>query len=120
MGYNSELSAWHAAGLRIAVWWSAGESAAFLQAHGWDACRFPIVVDSDPAEVGRSVAGTGQIIRGLDWLRANPVDIILVPCEWRAAEVMRELYAARICYEGLLIPQEGRLVDFHAAEVMPT
>src|SRR5450755_2585655 len=46
MRYDIELSAWHATGLRIAVWWSGGESAAFLQAHGWDACRFPIVVDS--------------------------------------------------------------------------
>ena len=42
-----ELRAWHDTGLRIAIWGGAGESAAFLQTHGLDANRFPLVVDSD-------------------------------------------------------------------------
>jgi hypothetical protein len=114
----TELRAWHTTGLRIAIWGGAGESAALLQAHGVDAHRFPIVVDSDPAIVGRYVAGTGQIIHSPAWLIDNPVDIILIPCRWQADEIVREIEKARIPYEGILIPDEGRLVDFHAAEMM--
>ena len=95
----AELNAWHTTGLRIAIWGGTGESATFLRSHGLDAHRFPIAVSSD-------------------WLLDNPVDIILIPCQWHAAEVVREIDAARISYEGILIPQEGRLVDFHAAEMV--
>ena len=114
----AELGAWHTTGLRIAIWGGAGESAAFLQTYGLDARRFPVVVDSDPASTGTFVRGTGQVIRSPNWLLDNPVDIILIPCQWRAADIVREIDAARIAYEGILIPQEGRLVDFHAAEMI--
>jgi hypothetical protein len=98
-----ELAAWHTTGLRIAIWGSTAESAAFMETHGLDAHRF-------------LVPGTGQPIR--DWLLENPVDIILIPCQFRAADIVREIDAARITYEGILIPREGHLVDFHAAEMM--
>ena len=118
MGIATELRAWHATGLRIAIWGGTGESAAFLQTHGLDALRFPIVVDSDLANAGALVPGTRQLIRSPDWLMENPVDIILIPCHWQAAEIVREIDAARIAYEGILVPQEGTLVDFHAAEMV--
>ena len=114
----SELRAWHNTGLRIAIWGGAGESAAFLQTHGLDANRFPLVVDSDPASAGTSVPGTGQTIRSPNWLLENPVDIILIPCHWLATEIVRQIDAAHIAYEGILIPREGRLVDFHAADMI--
>ena len=95
----TELAAWHTTGLRIAIWGSAAESAAFLQTHGLDALRSPTVVDSG-------------------WLLDNPVDIILIPCPGRAAEIVRQIDAARIAYEGILIPHQGHLVDFHAAEMI--
>ena len=113
-----ELGAWYGTGLRIAVWGGTGESAAFLETHGLDAHRFPVVVDSDSGSAGTSVPGTGQIIRFRDWLLDHPVDIILIPCQWRAAEIVREIEAARIRYEGILIPREGHLIDFHAAEMV--
>ena len=68
-----ELGAWHSTGLRIAIWGGTGESAAFLETHGLDAHRFPIVVDSDPGSAGTSVPGTGQMIRFRDWLLDHPV-----------------------------------------------
>jgi hypothetical protein len=98
-----ELAAWHTTGLRIAIWGSAAESAAFLETHGLDAHRFLI-------------PGTGQPIR--DLLLDNPVDIILIPCPWLAAGIVREIDAAHITYEGILIPHQGHLVDYHAAEMM--
>src|ERR1019366_3563115 len=82
-----ELGAWHSTGLRIAVWGGTGESAAFLETHGLDAHRIPIVVDSDPGSAGTYVPGTGQMIRFRDWLLDHPVDIILIPCQWRGAGV---------------------------------
>jgi hypothetical protein len=91
-----ELRAWHTTGLRIAIW---GEAAGFLQAHGVGDLRFPVI--GSPA-----------------WLMENPVDIILIPCRSQANEIVREIDKARIPYEGILIPDEGRLVDFHAAEML--
>jgi hypothetical protein len=117
-GIARELHAWHTTGLLIAIWGSGGEFTAFLEAHGPDAFRFLVVVDSDPARVGTLVPGTSQTIRCREWLLENPVDIILIPCPWRAADIVREIDAARVTYEGILIPQEGHLVDFHAAEMI--
>jgi hypothetical protein len=113
-----ELAAWHTTGLRIAIWGSTYESADFLKTHRVDAHRFLAVVDSDAVQAGRFVPDTSQPIRSPDWLRNNPVDIILIPCSWRAAAIVREIDAAHIPYEGILIPQEGHLVDFHAAEMI--
>ena len=95
----TELRAWYTTGLRIAIWGGAGESAAFLQAHGVNDLRFPAV-------------------GSLACLIENPVDIILIPCRAQADEIVRAIDRARIPYEGILIPDEGRLVDFHAAEMM--
>jgi hypothetical protein len=61
-GIARELHAWHTTGLRIAIWGSAAESAAFLETHGLDAGRF-LVMDSDPARAGTLVPGTSQTIR---------------------------------------------------------
>jgi len=94
-----ELRAWYTTGLRIAIWGGAGEPAEFLQAHGVDDLRFPII--GSPA-----------------WLMENPVDIILIPCRSQANEIVREIDKARIPYEGILIPDEGHLVDFHTAEIL--
>ena len=82
---------------------NTAESAAFLETHGLDGRRF-------------LVPGTGQPIR--DWLLDRPVDIILIPCPWRAADIVREIDAARITYEGILIAHQGHLVDYHAAEMI--
>jgi len=123
MGHNAsrpdsivrELRAWHTTGLRIAIWGAGAEAAAFLQVHGVDAHRFPIVVDSDPGNSGRYMPGTGQIVHSPAWLLENPIDIILVPSPKQAPRIVREIEAAHIPYEGILVPADGRLVDFHAA-----
>jgi hypothetical protein len=117
-GIARELHAWHTTGLRIAIWGNGGELAAFLGAHGLDAGQFLVVVYSDPARAGTLVPGTSQTIRSPDWLRDHPVDIILIPCPWRAADIVRQIDAARITYEGILIPHQDHLVDYHAAEMI--
>jgi hypothetical protein len=116
-GIARELHAWHTTGLRIAILGTTGESATFLETHGLDAGRF-LVVDSDSDRAGALVPGTSQTIRSPEWLLDHPVDIILIPCPWRAADIVREIDAARITYEGILIPHQGHLVDYHAAEMI--
>ena len=97
---------------RTAIWGGTGKAAAFINTHNLDADRFPIVVDSDPDKVGTFVPGTGQPIRGRNWLIANPADVIIIPAHWRARDIVREMAAAGIEAELVLIEHGGRLIDY--------
>lgn len=109
-----QLTTLYESGKRVAIWGGTGKSAAFIHAHRVDAERFPVVVDSDAAKAGTFVPGTGQRIRFRDWLLANPVEIIVIPCQWRAADIVREIHEHGIPYETILIDHHGELVDFHS------
>jgi len=100
------------AGKRIAIWGGTGKSAAFICRYGVDGSRFPVVVDSDPAKVGTFVPGAGQEIRYRDYLVDNPVDIVIVPPQWRAADIVLEMGQSGIAVEAVLIEHDGRLIDF--------
>jgi hypothetical protein len=113
---RDQLAALHAAGKRVAIWGGTGKSAAFMCRFGVDAERFPLVVDSDPAKVGTFVPGTGQEIRFRDWLLAHPVEVIVIPPQWRAADIMAEMAAIGIAADQVLIEHSGRLVDFQRDE----
>jgi len=110
----AQLAALHLSGKRVAIWGGTGKSAAFIHAHGVDARRFPVVVDSDAAKTGTFVPGTGQPIRFRDWLLQNPVDVILIPCQWRAADIVREMHQHGICCETILLDHQGELVDYYS------
>ena len=103
-------------GKRVAIWGGTGKSAAFLHAFGVDAERFPLVVDSDPDKCGTYVPGTGQLIQSRDVLRDHPADVILIPPQWRAADIVAEMDAAGIRYESVLIEHRGRLIDYFRDE----
>ncbi|MGQ9369350.1 methyltransferase domain-containing protein [Azospirillum sp. ST 5-10] len=107
------LDALHRSGQRVAVWGGTGKSAAFMCRYGVDAERFPLVVDSDPAKVGTFVPGTGQEIRSRDALREPPVDVVIIPPQWRAADIVLEMDRAGIAAAAILIEHQGRLIDFH-------
>lgn len=98
----------------VAIWGGTGKSAAFMARYECDAGRFPVVVDSDRAKVGTFVPGTGQEIRFRDWLKEKPVDTVIVPPQWRAADIVREMRAEGIHPGRILIEHGGRLVDFLA------
>jgi len=100
------------AGGRTAIWGGTGKAAAFINAHGLDAERFPTVVDSDPEKVGTYVPGTGQVIRGRNWLIAHPAEVIIIPAHWRARDIVAEMDAAGIAAELVLIEHGGRLIDY--------
>jgi hypothetical protein len=101
------------AGKRVAVWGGTGKSAAFLHAHEMDESRFPLVVDSDPAKAGSYVPGTGQQIRFRDALLEEPADVVIIPPQWRAGDIVAEMRAHGIRCGQVLIEHGGRLIDYH-------
>lgn len=102
-----------ASGRRVAVWGGTGKGAAFIHQFGLDRVRFPIVVDSDPDKVGTFVPGTGQAIAFRDVLKGEPVDLVIIPTQWRAADIVQEMAREAIEPQKVLIEHDGRLVDYH-------
>ncbi|HLK49819.1 MAG TPA: class I SAM-dependent methyltransferase [Bryobacteraceae bacterium] len=113
---RAQLAVLHECGKRVAIWGGTGKSAAFLNAHSVDGERFPFVVDSDIAKTGTYVPGTGQLIQFRDQLLKEPVDVIVIPCQWRAADIVEEIQRHGIRYECILIDYQGELVDYFAAD----
>jgi len=107
-----QLDALAASQRSVAIWGGTGAAAGFIAQAGMDARRFPLVVDSDAATVGTMVAGTGQEIRSPDWLRAHPVDVVIIPMHRRAHDIVREMAAADIRCDTILIEDRGRLIDY--------
>jgi hypothetical protein len=89
----------------------AAQFGLFSRRYGVDAVRFPLVVDSDPAKVGTFVPGTAQEIRGRDVLFDEPVDVVIIPPQWRAADIVIEMDRA-IRAEAVVIEHGGRLIDY--------
>src|SRR5262249_31942790 len=86
-----QLDALITSGKKVAIWGGTGKSAAFIHQHGVDAERFPLVVDSDKSKAGTYVPGAGQLIQFRDVLLTQQVDIIVVPPQWRARDIVAEM-----------------------------
>ena len=110
---SRQLAELHRSRRRIAIWGGTGKSAAFMCRFGVDNDRFPIVVDSDLAKVGTYVPGTGQEIRFRDYLLEHPVDIVIIPPQWRAADIVTEMEQAGIAVDLVMIEHDSHLADFH-------
>ena len=113
-----QLDGLAASGRTVAIWGGTGEAAAFIAQVGADAHRFPIVIDSDAEAIGTYVPDTGQQIRSPEWLRENPVDVVIVAVQRSARDVMREITASGIRCDTIMLENGGRLVD-HVAESRP-
>ncbi|MCS6783338.1 MAG: class I SAM-dependent methyltransferase, partial [Gloeomargarita sp. SKYG98] len=109
-----QLQALVAAGKKVAIWGGTGKAAAFMHHYGVDAERFPLVVDSDPAKVGTHVPGTGQLIQFRDVLKTQPVDVIIIPSQWRVRDIWLEMEREGIAAAVVLTECNGRLVDASA------
>lgn len=96
----------------IAIWGGTGKAAAFIHQFRADAQRFPLVVDSDPEKVGTFVPGTGQKIMFRDVLKNMPVEVIIIPAQWRAKDISAEIEREGIKVKTILIELNGKLVDF--------
>lgn len=100
----------------IAIWGGTGKAAAFMNLYGADAERFPLVVESDPDKVGSFVPGCGQEIVFRDQLKGQSTDIVIIPTQWRARDIVAEMSRESIVAEQVLIEHQGRLVDYHNDE----
>jgi hypothetical protein len=109
---GAQLAALAGRGVRVAVWGGTGKSSAFMVRYGVDATRFPLVVDSDAEKVGTYVPGTGQRIEDAASLDGSSVDVVLVPPQWRARDIITEMRRRRIRWGSVLIEHDGHLVDF--------
>ncbi|MFM0020775.1 class I SAM-dependent methyltransferase [Paraburkholderia azotifigens] len=109
-----QLSQLSASGKRVAIWGGTGKAAAFIHHFGADAVRFPLVVDSDPGKVGTFVPGTGQRIEFRDVLKQTDVDVIVIPTQWRARDIIAEMTREGIATKSVMIEHDGGLVDFFA------
>lgn len=101
-----------ASGKTVCIWGGTGKAAAFMNLYGVDAVRFPLVVDSDPDKVGTCVPGTGQQIVYRDVLQSIVTDVLIIPTQWRAHDIVAEMRREGITAGEILIEHEGRLVDF--------
>lgn len=103
-------------GQRVAIWGGTGKAAAFIHHFGADAKRFPLVVDSDPDKAGTFVPGAGQEIQFRDVLKSNPADVVIIPTQWRATDIVAEMAREGIRANQVLIEHDGRLTDFHQGQ----
>lgn len=97
---------------KVAIWGGTGKSAAFMHRYKVDAARFPLVVDSDRGKVGTFVPGTGQPIQHAAWLLKHPVDVVIIPPQWRARDIIAEMVGLGIRPASVLIEHGGKLIDY--------
>lgn len=100
-------------GKRVAIWGGTGKAAAFIHQFRADAARFPLVIDSDPEKAGTFVPGTGQEIQFRDVLKKEIIDVVIIPTQWRARDIVAEMEREHISAQKVLIEHQGRLIDFH-------
>jgi len=110
---TAQLDELVASGKRVAIWGGTGKAAAFIHQFGADARRFPLVVDSDPDKAGTFVPGTGQQIQFRDVLKSDAAQVVIIPTQWRARDIVAEMEREGIAADQVLIEHLGRLVDFH-------
>jgi hypothetical protein len=109
---KKQLEALSQSGRTVVIWGGTGKSAAFMNRYGCDSTRFPLVVDSDLDKVRSHVPGTGQTIRFRDELKGRRVDVVLIPPQWRAKDIVKEMSEIGIDACTILIEHQGRLIDF--------
>lgn len=100
-------------GKTIAIWGGTGKSSAFMCRYQLDAESFPLVVDSDIDKVGTFVPGTAQQIQFRDALLDQKIEVLIIPPQWRAADILAEMSAANISVGQILIEHEGKMIDYH-------
>lgn len=113
---RAQIDALATSGATVAIWGGTGKAAAFIHQFGTDARRFPVVVDSDPDKAGTFVPGTAQKILFRDALKAMAVEVVIIPTQWRATDIVAEMKREGISPDRVLIEHDGNLVDFATAE----
>lgn len=110
---GAQLAELHESRALVAIWGGTGKGAAFINYYGADARRFPLVVDSDPEKIGTFVPGTGQQIQDPALLAAHAVNVVIIPTQWRAADITYEMQRRNIAVDKVLIEHSGRLINYY-------
>ena len=112
---NIQQDLWQleASGATVAIWGGTGKAAAFMQYFSVDAENFPLVVDSDTSKLGTFVPGVGQEIVSVEELKGVDLDVVIIPSQWRAQDIVREMQAMNITPKQVLIEHNGALIDFY-------
>jgi len=113
---RSQLDQLAASGAKVAIWGGTGKAAAFIHQFVTDEQCFSLVVDSDPEKAGTFVPGSGQEIKFRDVLKGVAVDVVIIPTQWRARDIMAEMEREGIRPGRVLIEHRGALVDFVQGE----
>jgi hypothetical protein len=99
-------------GKKVAIWGGTGKAAAFIHYFEANAKDFSLVVDSDEDKVGTFVPKTGQLIQYRDVLKEQKIDVLIIPPQWRAKDILAEMEQEGIKAPSVLIEHDGRLIDF--------
>jgi hypothetical protein len=102
-----------ASGATVAIWGGTGKAAAFMQYFSVDPESFSLVVDSDTSKLGTFVPGVGQEIVSVEKLKGVDLDAVIIPSQWRARDIVREMQAMNISTKQVLIEHDGALIDFY-------
>ena len=62
------------------------------------------------------VAGVGQEIKSPEELLKSKPDILIIPTQWRARDILIEIDPIGLSFEQVLIEHNGRLIDFREEE----
>ena len=100
--------------MKIAIWGGTGKCAAFMHHYDIKMDDFPIVVDSDHRKVGTFVPGVGQKILHSTFLVNNPVEILIIPTQWRARDIINECKSLKLHFQSILIEHKGHLIEFNS------
>ncbi|MGV3526098.1 MAG: class I SAM-dependent methyltransferase [Candidatus Sericytochromatia bacterium] len=112
-----ELKTLHQNGHALALWGGTGKGAAFVHHFGLLPQEIPLhVVDSDLAKVGTFVPGTHYLIHHPESLLTQAPKVIVIPAQWRAADIVLEIASLQIPHSQILIEHQGHLIDFSASE----
>jgi len=97
---------------KVAIWGGTGKAAAFIHYFDVNTENITLVVDSDLSKVGTYVSKSGHQIQNRDVLKNQKIDILIIPPQWRAKDILIEMGRAGIKVETVLIEHEGRLIEF--------
>jgi len=103
-------------GKKVAIWGGTGKAAAFIHYFEANANDFSLVVDSDKDKVGTFVPKTGQLIQYRDVLKEQKIDVLIIPPQWRAKDILAEMEREEIKIDLVLIEHDGRLINFLGSE----
>ena len=112
---QSQLRDLISSGKNVAIWGGTGKAASFIHHFKANAKDFPLVVDSDIDKVGTFVPGTGQLIQNRDVLKTVKVDVVVIPAQWRAKDIVAEIDREGIKVDQILIEHNGALIDYESA-----